>query len=419
MTSWGYTLSSEEHPPADLVRQAQRAEAAGFDFLTISDHFHPWIDEQGHSPFVWTVLGGVAQATTAVQVGTGVTCPILRIHPAIVAHAAATTAVLFEGRFFLGLGTGEALNEHILGQRWPAVETRLEMLDEAIEVMRELWTGEVVDHHGTHYKVENARLYDVPDDPIPVVVSAFGTKAAELAARDGDGIWMTSPRDDVLRPSGTPAAPVRGSVSTPSAGRRPRPRASPPPTACGRTRASRPALPGPADADPLRAGDDPGQRAAHRRADGLRPRPRSGPGRSAHLRGQGPRPHPPPPDRPGPGRLPPLLGAGAADPSSERTRTRRGGCRTSRPAPAHFVCSSALATPRSAGPASGPRGLIDRGAGPEQRIGADRGHGQVSGHDSSLGRPVVRRPGRRWAMVRSRAALSLSMSLRPVPDQIR
>ena len=198
MTAWGYTLSSEEHPPGDLVSQAQQAEAAGFDFLTISDHFHPWIDEQGHSPFVWTVLGAVAQATSRIRIGTGVTCPILRVHPAVVAHAAATTAVLFEGRFFLGLGTGEALNEHILGQRWPAVETRLQMLEEAIDLMRELWTGEVVDHHGTHYEVENARLYDVPDAPIPVIVSAFGAKAGELAGRTGDGIWMTSPVSEAL-----------------------------------------------------------------------------------------------------------------------------------------------------------------------------------------------------------------------------
>ncbi len=198
MTAWGYTLSSEEHAPGDLVRQAQQAEAAGFDFLTISDHFHPWIDEQGHSPFVWTVLGAVAQATSRARIGTGVTCPILRIHPAVVAHAAATTAVLFEGRFFLGLGTGEALNEHILGQRWPAVETRLQMLEEAIDLMRELWTGEVVDHHGTHYEVENARLYDFPDEPIPIIVSAFGAKAGELAGRSGDGIWMTSPASEAL-----------------------------------------------------------------------------------------------------------------------------------------------------------------------------------------------------------------------------
>jgi len=198
MTSWGFTLSSEEHGPAELVRDAQLAEDAGFDFLTISDHFHPWVGEQGHSPFVWTVLGAVARATKQVQMGTGVTCPILRVHPAIVAHAAATTAVLSDGRFFLGVGAGEALNEHVLGQPWPVVEVRQAMLEEAITVMRALWTGEVTDHHGTQYTVENARLYDVPDEPIPIIVSAFGTSAATLAGRCGDGIWMTSPSEETM-----------------------------------------------------------------------------------------------------------------------------------------------------------------------------------------------------------------------------
>ena len=181
-----------------LVELARQGEQAGFDFLTISDHFHPWIDEQGHSPFVWSVLGAVAGATERVRVGTGVTCPTLRIHPAIVAHAAATTALLFEGRFFLGLGSGEALNEHVLGQHWPVIETRQAMLEESIAVMRKLWTGDVVDHHGDHYTVENARLYDVPDEAIPVVVSAFGEKAGEMAGRAGDGIWMTSPQDKAM-----------------------------------------------------------------------------------------------------------------------------------------------------------------------------------------------------------------------------
>jgi G6PDH family F420-dependent oxidoreductase len=199
MTTWGYTLSSEEHAPAELVRLAQDAEGRGFGFLTISDHFHPWIDEQGHSPFVWSVLGAIAQVTDSVRVGTGVTCPILRTHPAIIAHAAATTAQLFDGRFFLGVGTGEALNEHVLGQRWPTIEIRQEMLAEALQVMRELWTGSTVDHHGAHYTVENARLYDPPSESIQVVVSAFGPKAAEVAARDGDGIWMTGPQEDVLQ----------------------------------------------------------------------------------------------------------------------------------------------------------------------------------------------------------------------------
>ena len=176
-----------------------RRRGGGFDFLSISDHFHPWIDEQGHSPFVWGVLGAVADATKHVRVGTGVTCPILRTPPALVAHAAATASLLFEGRFFLGVGAGEALNEHVMGQYWPPVEIRHEMLAEALKVMRELWKGDVVDFHGTYFTVENARIYDAPDDPIPVVVSAFGPKAAEVAAKEGDGIWMTSPRDDVLK----------------------------------------------------------------------------------------------------------------------------------------------------------------------------------------------------------------------------
>jgi G6PDH family F420-dependent oxidoreductase len=198
MTAFGYTLSSEEHPPSSLVDLARRAEATGFDFLTISDHFHPWTKEQGHSPFVWSVLGAVAHSTTRVRVGTGVTCPILRMHPAVVAHAAATTAVLFEGRFFFGVGSGEALNEHVLGQRWPAVEVRHEMLEEAIGLLRSLWTGEVVDHHGEHFTVENAQLFDVPGERIPVVVSAFGAKAGELAGRTGDGLWTTGPQEETL-----------------------------------------------------------------------------------------------------------------------------------------------------------------------------------------------------------------------------
>ena len=141
MTSYGYTLSSEEHAPRDLVRYASRAEEVGFDFLSISDHYHPWTTSQGHSPFVWAVLGAVAQATERVDVGVGVTCPIVGVHPAILAQATATTSLLFGGRFFWGVGTGEALNEHIAGARWPRPEVRLEMLEEAIGVVRELWTG--------------------------------------------------------------------------------------------------------------------------------------------------------------------------------------------------------------------------------------------------------------------------------------
>src|SRR3989440_208261 len=160
--SLGYKLSSEEQSPLDLVRQAQMAEDTGFEFALISDHYHPWTDRQGQSPFVWSVLGAIAQATRRLVVGTAVTCPTVRIHPAIVAQAAATTAALMPGRFFLGVGSGENLNEHILGDRWPPTDVRLEMLEEAVGVIRELWKGEVTNHHGAHYTVENARIYTLP-----------------------------------------------------------------------------------------------------------------------------------------------------------------------------------------------------------------------------------------------------------------
>src|SRR4029079_15849462 len=139
-TTFGYTLSSEEHSPRDLVTNARRAEDAGFDFASISDHYHPWVSAQGHSPFVWSVLGGIAASTSTLQVGVGVTCPIVRIHPAVIAQAAATTSLLFDGRFFLGLGTGEALNEHIVGTRWPPPAVRREMLQEAVAIIRELFS---------------------------------------------------------------------------------------------------------------------------------------------------------------------------------------------------------------------------------------------------------------------------------------
>src|SRR3954468_11947469 len=199
MTAFGYTLSSEENGPRDLVAHAVRAEQAGFDFASISDHFHPWIGEQGHSPFVWSTLGAIAASTERIEVGTGVTCPIIRTHPGVVAHAAATTAGLFEGRFFLGVGTGEALNEHVFGARWPRPEVRREMLEEAVEIIRALFTGDTVDHRGRYYEVENARLFDPPNSPLPIIVSGFGTEAAELAGRIGDGLWSNSPDKDLVQ----------------------------------------------------------------------------------------------------------------------------------------------------------------------------------------------------------------------------
>jgi G6PDH family F420-dependent oxidoreductase len=160
--------------------------------VLISDHFHPWTERQGQSPFVWGVIGAIA-ATTSLKVTTGVTCPTLRIHPAIIAQAAATAQIQLGGRFVLGIGSGEALNEHILGQRWPSIDTRLEMLEEAVEVMRSLWRGEVVHHSGDHYTVDDAKLYSLPDSPPPVVISAFGPKALSVAAEIGDGLVTVSP----------------------------------------------------------------------------------------------------------------------------------------------------------------------------------------------------------------------------------
>jgi coenzyme F420-dependent glucose-6-phosphate dehydrogenase len=198
MAEIGYTLSSEEHGPTDLVRYARAAEDAGFSFASISDHYHPWTDRQGHSPFVWSVLGGISQATERLELITGVTAPIIRIHPAIVAHAAATTAALLPGRFSLGVGTGENLNEHIHGDRWPSIDERLEMLDEAIDVIRLLWEGGQQTHRGRFYTVEQARVYDLPEEPPPILVAAKGEKATRLAAEKGDGLVATAPDRELL-----------------------------------------------------------------------------------------------------------------------------------------------------------------------------------------------------------------------------
>jgi len=198
MASFGYSLSSEEHLPAVLVENARRAESAGFDFVSISDHFHPWVSVQGHSPFVWTVLGAIAATTDRIEVGVGVTCPTTRIHPAILAQATATTALLLPERFFFGVGTGEALNEHILGQRWPRPEVRRAMLTEAVEIIRALWTGETVDRQGDFYEVENARLFDPPTVAPPIIVSGYGPNAVALAAQIGDGYWGHLPDRDII-----------------------------------------------------------------------------------------------------------------------------------------------------------------------------------------------------------------------------
>ena len=198
MTAIGYALSSEEHGPRDLVRNARLAEEAGFTFALISDHYHPWIERHPHSPFVWGVLGAIAEATDRLIVGTGVTCPTMRIHPAVIAHAAATAADLMPGRFFLGVGTGENLNEHILGQAWPEWDVRAEMLEEAVEVIRALWRGEVVSRRGEFYRVQNAQLYTLPESLPPIRVAASGKKMAEMAARIGDGLISTAPDKEIV-----------------------------------------------------------------------------------------------------------------------------------------------------------------------------------------------------------------------------
>jgi coenzyme F420-dependent glucose-6-phosphate dehydrogenase len=210
----GYWLSSEEHSPKELVENARRAEQAGFSYVLISDHIHPWVDAQGHSPFVWSVIGAIGEAT-GLRVGTAVTCPLIRIHPAIVAHAAATAQSLMDGRFFLGLGTGENLNEHVLGGRWPRADERLEMLEEAIDVIRALLGGEYETYRGKHYTVEQAKLYDAPSTPPPLIVGAKAPNAAKLAAAKGDGTVNTSPDAEIVKEykSAGGSGPIYGKVT--------------------------------------------------------------------------------------------------------------------------------------------------------------------------------------------------------------
>ena len=216
MAEFGYALSSEEHGPRELVDLARRAEETGFEFAMISDHFHPWTDSQGQSPFVWSVIGGIAGATDRLRLGTGVTCPTIRIHPAIVAHAAATAALMMQGRFFLGLGAGENLNEHVVGEGWPAPDERLGMLEEAIEIIRLLWEGGYQTHRGEFYDVEQARLYSLPEEPPPIAVAAAKPNAAEVAGRDGDAFVNTAPDAELIEQferSGGSGKPKYGGIT--------------------------------------------------------------------------------------------------------------------------------------------------------------------------------------------------------------
>lgn len=216
MTSFGIALSSEEHRPLDLIRTAVKAEESGMDFAMLSDHVHPWISRQGQSPFAWSVLGGIATSTSRLKVGTGVTCPIVRYHPAIIAQAAATVASMMPGRFVLGVGTGENLNEHITGEGWPEVDTRLEMLAEAVDIIRTLWSGENESYHGTYFTVENMTMYTLPEELPPIVIAASGTKAARLAGAAGDGLCSTAPQREIVEAfeeSGVERKPRYGQVT--------------------------------------------------------------------------------------------------------------------------------------------------------------------------------------------------------------
>ena len=214
MTTFGFFLASEECQPDRLLDQARLAEQAGFDALAISDHYHPWVDAQGSSPFVWSMIGALSQVTD-LPITTMVTCPTVRTHPAVVAQAAATSAVLTGGRFQFGVGTGEALNEHITGEGWPRFDIRADMLEEAVEVIRMLFGGDVVDYDGQYYSVDNARLYTVPDSPVPIHVSAFGPESARLAGAIGDGLVTVKPDREVIeafRAAGGEGKPVLGGM---------------------------------------------------------------------------------------------------------------------------------------------------------------------------------------------------------------
>ena len=199
MVKLGYKLMTEEHGPADLVRNAKRAEQAGFDFAAISDHYFPWLEEQGHAPFAWSVLGAIAQATEHLGLMTAVTCPIMRYHPAIIAQAAATMGLLADGRFTLGLGAGERLNEHVVGAGWPGVTERHERLSEALDIIQGLLAGKLTTYRGQHFQLDHAKLFDRPKRKPPVIVAAGGPEAGRLAGEKADGLIVTEPEKELVK----------------------------------------------------------------------------------------------------------------------------------------------------------------------------------------------------------------------------
>jgi G6PDH family F420-dependent oxidoreductase len=199
MLKYGYKLMSEEHGPTDLVRNASRAEEAGFDFVAISDHFHPWLSSQGHSPAAWTVLGAIAARTQRIGLATAVTCPSIRYHPATVAQSAATLAILSNGRFTLGLGAGENLNEHVVGEGWPSPHERQDMLFEAVEIIQKLWQGEDVSEEHVHFSIDRAKLWDVPKTAPVIAVAAGGPRAARLAGEKNVGLFATEAKGELVK----------------------------------------------------------------------------------------------------------------------------------------------------------------------------------------------------------------------------
>jgi G6PDH family F420-dependent oxidoreductase len=199
MATFGYTMMCEQLGPKELVRNGIEAERAGFDFAVISDHFHPWLEEQGESPFAWSVLGAVASQTTEMQLMTMVTCPTVRYHPAIVAQMGATIGLMSDGRFTLGLGAGENLNEHVVGKGWPPASVRHLMLEEAIDIIRTLWKGGYMSHLGDFYTVYDARIFSLPKQLPAIAVAASGRDSARLAARTGSGLIATQPNPELVR----------------------------------------------------------------------------------------------------------------------------------------------------------------------------------------------------------------------------
>ncbi|RJL32715.1 TIGR03557 family F420-dependent LLM class oxidoreductase [Bailinhaonella thermotolerans] len=215
MTKFGCSLLCEQTPTKQLVGDAVGIEEAGFDFAVISDHYFPWTETLGHSAYAWSVLGGIAQATERIGLMTFVTCPTFRYHPAVVAQKAATVGLMSDGRFTLGVGAGERLNEHIVGQGWPSVDVRHEMLAEALEIIRELFAGNYFNYQGQYFTVDSARLYEMPEQGVPIGVAASGPRACDLAIKYGDGLVSDQPVGEVVarfKANGGASKPVYGQI---------------------------------------------------------------------------------------------------------------------------------------------------------------------------------------------------------------